>query len=178
MKCKLKKTVYVIGFMGAGKTTLCRRLAKSCGCESLDTDVYIERMRGDKISSIFKEFGEEGFRDIETMALKKIAESDHLRFVSCGGGIVVREANMAAMKESGVVLHLLSDAHNGEKRISNKSTRPLFNDVEEAQKLFLARLPLYKKAADLTIDTTDKDSGKVFHETLALLKKEGLIERD
>ena len=85
---------------------------------------------------------------------------------------------MAAMKESGVVLHLLSDAYNGEKRISNKSTRPLFNDVEEAQKLFLSRLPLYEKAADLTIDTTDKDSGKVFHETLALLKKEGLIERD
>lgn len=178
MKCKLKKTIFVIGFMGAGKTTLCRRLAKSCKCESLDTDVYIERMSGEKISKIFSEVGEAGFRDIETMSLKRIAESDHIRFVSCGGGIVMREENVEIMKKSGVVLHLYSDAHNGEKRISNKKTRPLFNDVEEAQKLFLKRLPLYENAADLTLDTTDKSSNKVFWEAVDLLKKEELIKRD
>ena len=177
MKCKLEKTVFVIGFMGAGKTTLCRRMAKNCSCESLDVDVYIERMRGEKISAIFEEVGEAGFRDIETMALKRIAESDHIRFVSCGGGIVMRDENVEIMKENGVVLHLYSDAYNGEKRISNKKTRPLFNDVKEAQKLFQKRLPLYENAANLTLDTTGKTSGKVFWEALDLLKKHGLIKQ-
>ena len=177
MKCTLLKTVFVIGFMGAGKTTLCRRLAKNCSCESLDVDVYVERMRGEKIPAIFKEVGEAGFRDIETMALKKIAASDHIRFVSCGGGIVMRDENVETMKENGVVLHLYSDAYNGEKRISNKKTRPLFNDVKHAQELFFKRLPLYENAADLTLDTTNKSSGKVFWDAIKLLKKHGLIKQ-
>ena len=177
MKCKLKKTIFVIGFMGAGKTTLCRRLAKKCLCESLDVDIYIERMSGSKIRNIFKEVGESGFRDVETMALKRIAESEHVRFVSCGGGIVERNENIEIMKEHGVVLHLYSDAENGEKRISNKKSRPLFKDVEQAQKLFMKRLPLYEKAADLTLDTTDKSSTKVMWETFDLLKDNDLIIR-
>ena len=177
MKCKLKKTIFVIGFMGAGKTTLCRRLAKKCQCESLDVDIYIERMNSQKIRNIFKHVGESGFRDIETMALKKIAESDHIRFVSCGGGIVEREENIEIMKEHGVVLHLYSDAKNGESRISNKKSRPLFKDLEQAEKLFQRRLPLYEKAADLTLDTTGKSSTKVMWETFDLLKDNGLIKR-
>ena len=178
MKCKLNKTIFVIGFMGAGKTTLCRRLAKKCNCESLDVDIYVERMSGEKIPKIFAEVGEVGFRDIETMALKRIAESDHIRFVSCGGGIIMREENIDIMKKNGVVLHLYSDAFNGEKRISNKKTRPLFNDVEEAQKLFMKRLPLYENAADLTIDTTEKSSNEVLWAAIDMLKAAQLIKRD
>ena len=176
MKIKLHKTIYFIGFMGAGKTTVCRKLAKVCGCECVDVDFYIERFRGKKISEIFDEVGESGFREYETEALLNISKSNTPRLVSCGGGIIVTDENIKIMNSSGIVIHLYSDAENGARRISNKKTRPLFKDVKKAQKLFFQRLPKYEEAADYTIDTTRKTSGRVYHEVIDMMSEEGLID--
>ncbi|MDO4841346.1 MAG: shikimate kinase [Phoenicibacter congonensis] len=176
MKAKLNKTVYFIGFMGAGKTTVARRLAKACSCECIDVDFYIQRMHDKTIPEIFEEFGEKGFRNFETEALEEIANANKPRFVSCGGGVITRDENAAIMKKDGIVIHLYSDAKNGARRISNKDSRPLFKNVRQAQKLFLERLPKYRKACDYEIITTRKNSGRVYHEVLDLLEDEGIIE--
>lgn len=176
MTAELKQTVFFIGFMGAGKTTVSRKLAKMCACECVDVDYYIERSVGKKISEIFAESGEAAFRKMETEALQKICESSTPRFVSCGGGIIVIPENKAIMQNSGVVVHLLSDAHNSVKRISNLKTRPLFEDVNRAQARFEERLPLYEDFANYTIDTTGKFPKRVSNDVYKLLVKKNIIE--
>lgn len=162
--------------MGAGKTTLARSLARRCKCESIDVDFFIERLVGMKIKDIFEEYGEDLFRKTETEALSQISEFDNYRFVSCGGGIVERAENIEIMKRSGVVVHLYSDAKMSASRISNKSSRPLFKNIESATSLFEKRKPLYEKAADITINTSNKQSNKVFWDVFNSLAKKGYIE--
>ena len=175
MSNRLLKKVYLIGFMGAGKSTAARKLARTCGSESIDTDFFVEQMCGKKVREIFDEVGEAGFRKRENDALSMISKMDKNLFVSCGGGIVLNKNNVEIMQDSGVVIHLYSDAYNGARRISDKSTRPLFNDVESAQAIFKKRLPLYEDAANYSIDTTKKGSSKVARELLSLLKKNGIL---
>ena len=162
--------------MGAGKSTVSRKMARVCGCESLDVDFYIERMTGMRIAEIFADYGESMFRKIETDALTEIVQFCQSRIISCGGGIIVTPENIEIMKNNGCVVHLYSDAINGAKRISNKSSRPLFKDVESAQKRFEERLPFYEKAADITIDTTNNSSKAVTRYVIDALVKAGKLE--
>lgn len=176
MTAELKKTVFFIGFMGAGKTTVARKLARRCNCECVDVDFFIERMSGRKIKDIFATDGEEAFRKMEAEALRKIAEHDAPRFVSCGGGTVKNAEAPQILRSNGVVIHLLSDAKQSANRISDLSTRPLFKDVENAQRVFEERLPLYEKTANWTIDTTGKYSKRVANEVYSLLVRKNIIE--
>lgn len=175
MAHKLTKNVYLIGFMGAGKSSAGRKLARICGCESIDVDSFIERMCDLKIKDIFSDVGEKGFRQIETDALKMISEMKKNVFVSCGGGVVLEKRNVEIMKNSGVVVHLYSDAYNGARRISDLSTRPLFKDVESAQLKFMERLPFYRESSHFSIDTTGKTSSKVVNELIKLLERKQIL---
>ncbi len=176
MRAKLNTNIFLIGFMGAGKSTVSRKIARICGCESVDVDFYIERMVGVKIREIFDEYGEDMFRKIESDALEEIAACDRPRIISCGGGIVVTPANVEIMKSNGFVVHLYSDAVSGAQRISDKSSRPLFRDMESATKRFKERLPLYEEAADVTIDTTNASSSKVTSCVISALSKSKHLE--
>ena len=171
---KLLRPVFLVGFMGAGKTSAARKLARNAGIASIDMDTYIERKTGKKVKELFAEVGEEGFRDIETNVLYELAQSEP-RLVSCGGGIVLREENRAVLKEQGYVIYLQVTAAEAASRISNLSARPLFGDLEQAQRVNEDRLPLYEEVADATIDTAGKGSGLIAREMQKLLRREGVL---
>ncbi len=92
-RMELTRPVFFVGFMGAGKTSVARRLARTCGVASVDMDTYIERREGKKVKEIFAEGGEEGFRAIETDVLRELGAKPDPLLISCGGGVVVTPAN-------------------------------------------------------------------------------------
>ncbi len=173
---ELRCPVFFVGFMAAGKTTTVRRLARMTGAASVDLDFYLERQSGRKIRDIFAEQGEAVFRDLETAALRDRAYGDSL-LVSCGGGIVVREENRRVLNDAGYVVFLQVTAYEAASRIRDVSTRPLFGDLENAERVNRERQKLYRSVADAAIDTGGKDAPRVAREALRLLKKEGILWR-
>lgn len=172
---RLTQHVYLIGFMGAGKTTVSRRLSRMCGLASIDLDSYIERMADMPIPEIFAVSGEEGFRSIETQALRAIAAMEEPMLVSCGGGVVTRPQNRDIMKESGLVVHLRVDADEAASRISDTSSRPLFQDLEAARARLAERMPLYEEASDASIDTAHRSVGAIAHDLRRCLQRTGAL---
>lgn len=174
--CELAKPVFFVGFMGAGKTSVARKLARSTRIPSVDMDTYIERKCDMTVSEIFAEAGEKGFRAIETDVLRELAEGEP-RLVSCGGGVVLAEENRAILKKSGFVVYLKVTAAEAASRISDLSTRPLFGDLDQAERVIQSRLPLYGEVADIVVDTAGRGTGSIAREVFGLLEKEGVMWR-
>lgn len=172
---QLTRPVFFIGFMGAGKTSVSRKLARTCGLASLDMDTYIERREGKKVTRIFDEVGEAGFRAIETEVLAELIAGDP-RLIGCGGGVVVTPENREMLKAADAeVVFLVVSADEARGRISDLSTRPLFNDIEDARARNAARLPFYQDAATITIDTAGKSVNKIADEVRAALEERGAL---
>lgn len=177
VRYELTCPVFFVGFMGAGKTSVARKLARRAGVAAIDMDTYIERRAGKNTTAIFDEVGEDGFRAMETEVLRELAQGDPV-LVSCGGGVVVRPENREILKNAGFVVYLKVTAAEAASRITNYSSRPLFGDLEQAQRLCEERLPLYEEVASAAIDTAGHGSGANAREVFRLLKREGiLIER-
>ena len=166
--------VFLVGFMGAGKTSAARKLARMAGLASIDMDTYIERREGRNASQIFAESGETVFRAIETQVLRQLVAGDPV-LVSCGGGVVVTPENRELLREGGFVVYLQVTADEAASRISNTATRPLFTDVESARRIIRDRLPLYEEVADATVDTAGRGSSWVAREIFTLLKRAGVL---
>ena len=172
---KLARPVFFVGFMGAGKTSVARKLARNAGVAAIDMDTYIERREGKKVTAIFDAVGEEGFRDIETAVLRELAAGEPV-LVSCGGGVVLRPENRQILKDStGFVVYLKVTAAEAASRISNLSSRPLFGDLEQAQRVIEGRLAFYEEVADACIDTAGHGSGAIAREAMRLLNREGIL---
>ena len=171
----LAKPVFFVGFMGAGKTSTARKLARLAGVTAIDMDTYIERRCDMKVKQIFAESGEEGFRAIETDVLRELATGDN-QLVSCGGGVVLAPENRAILREHGYVVYLQVTATEAASRISDLSTRPLFGDLQQAERVIEGRLPLYEEVADVTVDTAGKGTGSIAREVFRLLKADGVLE--
>ena len=167
--------VFFVGFMGAGKTSAARKLARNAGVTAIDMDTFIERRCDMKVKQIFEESGEAGFRAIETDVLRELACGEP-QLVSCGGGVVLAPVNREILREHGFVVYLKVTAAEAASRISDKSSRPLFGDLEKAQRTIDERLPLYEEVADLTVDTAGKGSGAIAREVFGLLKREGVLQ--
>ncbi len=171
---ELTRPVFFVGFMGAGKTSTARKLARSAGVTAIDMDTYIERRCDMKIKQIFAELGEKGFRAIETDMLEELALGEP-RLISCGGGIVLAERNRQILKEHGFVIYLMVTAAEAASRISDVSTRPLFGNLEQAQRVIEGRLPLYEEVADIAIDTAGRGSGSIAREAQRCLQEAGIL---
>ena len=171
---ELRRPVFFVGFMVAGKTSVSRKLARSCGIASVDLDAYIERREGKAINQIFAEIGEEGFREMETSVLDEFAHGEPL-LVSCGGGIVLRPENRKIIKENGCAVYLQVTAEEAAARIGDVSTRPNFHDLETARKTIADRLPMYEETADCSVDTVGKSISEVAREVGEVLEKEGIL---
>ena len=134
----------------------------------------MERREGKRVREIFDEVGEEGFRAIETDVLQDLSAKDPL-LISCGGGVVLRPENRALLKEAGYVVFLRVSADEAASRISDKSSRPLFNDIESARQRCQDRMPLYEEVADVIVDTSGKSVGRLAWDVRAILEKEGIL---
>lgn len=172
---ELDRPVFLVGFMGAGKTSVARKLARMAGVASVDMDTYIERCEHKRVKDIFAEVGEEGFRAIETQTLYELGMKKDPMVVSCGGGVVLRPENRKALSELGLVVYLSVTAVEAASRISDVSSRPLFGDLQNAQRVINERLPLYEEVADVTIDTVGRGSSSIAHEVFDILKEKGVL---
>lgn len=147
-----ERPVYLIGFMGCGKSTVGRQLAKRLGWPCLEMDEVLAGMAGKPIPQIFAEDGEEAFRRMESRLLEKTG--GQAAIVSCGGGVALRAENIETMKRNGTVVFLTAEPQTIYNRVKNHTNRPLLNghmNVEYIAGLMKERAPFYAAAAELTV---------------------------
>lgn len=144
------KNLVLIGLSGCGKTTFGKRLARRLHLPLIDTDVMIEQKIGRTIPDIFATEGESGFRDMESVCAKEAAARDGA-VISTGGGMVLREENMKALSQGGLVVFI--DRHPSHiLRSTSLTNRPLVqNDRDRLFRLYAERLALYRRHADVVI---------------------------
>ena len=153
------KNFVLMGFMGTGKTTVGKRLAKALSCEFIDTDERIEKEQGRKISDIFAEDGEQAFRDMETDLLKRLQDSKDAFVLSIGGGMPVREENRALLRKIGTVVYLKTSKEEIIRRVSGDTNRPLLQGgalEEKVTSLMNAREQIYMETAHREVVTDGK----------------------
>lgn len=174
---KVTDTIFLTGFMGAGKSTVGRRLAQRLGYRFDDLDQLIVEREGRSIPEIFAQQGEAYFRDCETAIL---AEQGKRRrtVLATGGGIVGREGNRALMKQHGRVVYLRAAWPTLEHRLSMGTGRPLADPQkgwDAIRTLWETRLPWYEEA-EVVIDTDHLEVGAVVNEIISRLGIE-MVER-
>ena len=148
------KNIVLTGFMGTGKTAVGRELARRLGMRLIELDTEIEKAEGMTINEIFSRHGEPYFRDRETEMVKRFAKQDNL-VISTGGGVVLREENMKALREKGVIVCLTASPETILRRISTSDERPLLkvdDPLKKIKDLLEYRRPYYEKA-DIVIET-------------------------
>jgi shikimate kinase len=148
--------IVLIGFMGAGKSSVGRTLARMTGLPRFDIDEMIGARFGLSVAEIFEKHGEEVFRAAETEALVGLA-GNQAAIVVTGGGIVLRPENRRSLRELGTVIHLSAEEETLFARISRRSTRPLLRTEDPratVTELLRSRLPVYRQVADVEVDTT------------------------
>lgn len=162
------KHLFLIGFMGAGKTFVSQALGKALGWKVVEMDQHISAQEGMSVSDIFAQKGEPYFRACETALLESFAQSEPC-VVSCGGGVPMREENVAAMKRSGTVVLLTARPEVILERVKDDHSRPLLEghkDIPYITSLMEQRRPKYEAAADLVVDTSDISVEEVCQEIL------------
>ena len=154
---KAKSNIVLIGFMGTGKTSVGIRLTEMLNMTFVDTDDLIEKDSGMIISDIFKDMGEEYFRDLESKITKKISELEN-QVIATGGGIIKRERNIQSLKKKGLLFCLDARPEVILQRTSGYNHRPLLqvdDPIGRIKELLKERDPFYAKA-DHRIDTSDR----------------------
>lgn len=152
------KNYVLIGFMGAGKTTVGKRLAKKLGADFKDTDALIEESCACTVSSIFKDKGETYFRRLETELVRELSGTLQNSVLSVGGGLPVKKENHNYLKNIGTVVYLDVSKETVAKRLAKDTTRPLLSGstqeaLERIEKLMNERTPIYTALADRIIHT-------------------------
>ncbi|PIE82238.1 MAG: shikimate kinase [Cardiobacteriales bacterium] len=169
------RKVVLIGPMGAGKTSLGRRLADTIGWQFIDTDQKICQRTGVDIPTIFDREGEGGFRRRESEVLAEVLSFSGDWVVACGGGIVLKKTNRQLISKQFLVIFLDVSIPRQLQRVGNDKNRPLINMVDkEAQlkRLSDERLGLYEGLADVRINTDNNNFSQSFKKLVKALKKQ------
>jgi len=165
------KLIFLIGFMGTGKSAVGKLLAKKAGFVFVDLDKLIEKEAGLKIPYIFEKYGEAYFRNLEKKAILSL-KTMHKAVVATGGGAVLDPLNMTAMKGSGLVIALDANLETLWKRLKTSTKRPLLKVSDPKRRmedLYYKRRPFYSQAHYI-IDTSGKTVNDVAQEILNLLQ--------
>lgn len=168
---RLREHIFMIGFMGVGKTSTSRWLSQKLQVREVDTDAMIVRREGRSIPEIFEQSGEAYFRQVETEMLDVLAQQDPC-IVSCGGGMAMREENVAKMGGIGKVVFLTAAPETIYERVKDSTHRPLLNgnmNVPYIRELMEAREPKYRAAADMVFATDGQSPGQVADRIIQVL---------
>jgi shikimate kinase len=150
------QNIILIGFMGCGKSTIGRELKRMLSFALIDTDAEIETQAGCKITEIFANLGETGFRDLEAKVLADLlVKNPSSTVISTGGGVILREENRNALRKLGYVVWLRANAETIYQRTKKNRDRPILqteNPRAVIADLLEKRTPLYRECAHLVID--------------------------
>jgi shikimate kinase len=167
------ESIYLVGFMGTGKTTVGKLLARALKRGFIEMDALIEKQEKKKIVKIFADKGEPYFRKLEKELLKKLAEMPG-QVISCGGGLICDKENLEIMKKTGKIFNLSASSTTIYERTKKYRHRPLLNvadPVKKIEELLNKRLPYYNQA-HYTINTDDLSTKEVAEKILELIKSE------
>lgn len=168
-----KQNIFLIGPMGAGKTTMGRQIAKRLHMDFEDSDHAIEEHTGADIPLIFEKEGEDGFRKREIAVIDELTQLKHL-VLATGGGAILAEENRQHLKNRGIVIYLHSDIKYLIERTRHDKNRPLLQTPDPAAKLrelMNIREPLYRETADIIINTGQQSIKTVISAMLDKIKK-------
>lgn len=169
--------IFLIGPMGAGKTTVGRLLAQKLNLTFLDSDHEIENHTGVDIPLIFEKEGEEGFRKREADMIDQLTQRKNI-VLATGGGAVIREENRKNLINRGLVIYLQADIKHLLRRTRKDRNRPLLQGPNPEQKLkeiMLQREPLYQQTADYIIDTGRYSVQAIINQILEFEQKQTLL---
>ena len=164
--------IVLIGFMGAGKSTISEFLKTVFAMEVIEMDQIIAERQGMSISDIFETYGEEYFRDLETNLLIEMQSKKNM-VISCGGGVPMRERNVVEMKKNGRVVLLTAKPETILNRVKDNHDRPLLEGnktVPFIADLMEKRREKYQVAADIVIETDDKSELEICEELVKKLR--------
>jgi len=165
------ENIFLVGFMGAGKSTVAAELVKCGDFRLIDLDTEIERMAGMSIQEIFRQSGEGAFREMESLALQRLLHDKKGLIVATGGGILGRPQNRKLIRAIGRVVYLRATFPALQKRLRLSTERPLVKgqpDWHALEALLHSRTPFYE-TADLIVDTDNKDPKEIATEILQRL---------
>lgn len=174
-----KRNIILVGPMGAGKSSVGKRLAQVLNLPFVDSDHEIEARLKVSISTIFDVEGEAGFRLRESQVIADLVEHGCRKVLATGGGAVILEENRAALKAFGTVIYLSSPVKQLVERTRHDTTRPLLQNVNSEQvltNLMKVREPFYREVADVILHTERKSITRVVQEILTALADRGWPE--
>ena len=161
--------IYLIGFMGAGKTTVGRLLAKNLGWKFIDLDKEIERRENRSITGIFRENGETHFRNLERKYLQELVSTERT-VIAFGGGTFIDPQNRALAEKTGLTVWLKVSFAKVADRVKIDGTRPKFGDRHQAERLYQTRQPYYA-FAKIHISTDEGTPESVAKEIMGAIPK-------
>ena len=170
------RSIVLIGFMGTGKSSVGRQLARATGWPRFDTDQMIATALGMPITKIFSRLGEDRFREEERAILEQL-DAAQPSIIVTGGGVVLQAENIERLRELGTIVCLTADLPTLLERLARRSHRPLLQTEDRLatiRTLLLEREPLYREAANFTIDTSALSHDQVaqlIEDSLALARR-------
>lgn len=167
----LPRHIILIGFMGAGKTTVGKGLSKMLGLPFVDLDEAIVAQEGMSVSQIFEEKGEAAFRELEAKMLRQILQGEG-GILSCGGGIILNPDNITCLKEAGAVFWLRAQPDTLYQRLRGDTGRPLLKDkltLTYIDALLTERWGKYLAAADHMVETDGRSTEEIGEEIIKML---------
>jgi len=166
------KNIVLLGFMGTGKSTVGMKVAEKLKMQFIDMDREIEKLTGMSIPTLFKKHGETRFRSEEQLMAKKLSDQSNL-VIATGGGVVLNQDNIEALRQTGTLLCLDADAETILARVNRKKgSRPLLGKnptLEDIEKMLQEREPYYAQA-DYRVDTSSKEMSAIVKEIIKLIK--------
>ncbi len=170
------QNIFLVGPMGAGKSTIGRQLAQSLGYEFQDSDQEIQRRTGVDIATIFEFEGEAGFRHRERAVIEELAQQDNIVLATGGGAVMIAE-NRQQLAARGLVIYLHCSPEQQYARTARDRNRPLLDTDDPQQKLkdlMAEREPVYRQVADMVVSTERRGTSSVVKEIRRRLEEEDL----
>ncbi len=165
----MESSIYLIGFMGSGKSTIGQDVAKILDYQWVDLDHYIEENEKASIKVLFEQYGEDYFRTLEAKTLKSLI-TEKKWVVSTGGGVIVRPENIELLKSQNT-FYLKWDFDTLYKRIAGDRARPLVKSYEQLQELYFAREKLYERSCSSMIEGEGKSIQEISEEIIHRMEK-------